>query len=329
MPKFSSKFSKIFLFAAFVLASILLIFTHYQRSSINPGTRLITIANYGPHSSLEESIRGIKDGLKIAGFIEGENINIEVSDVSFDTSLIMQMVSHLKSMNPDVFVAQTTPVAQASKNLVKNIPIVFADITDPKEAGLDLSDNITGASDRQDVKSVIGFTKTLIPNAKKVGMLYSTSEANDAGLLKMMKEACDEFGLTLVAIPVEQSRDIPIRMAAFKNNVDFIYVGSSGPIQPSLPVIVSLAEEMKIPVINMNSEEVKAGKVFASFGISYYKVGMNAARLIVDILSGAKPSMLPVIYPRLGDHEAFISKKRAEKIGFIIPDNIPNLNIVD
>ena len=295
---------------------------------------LIAIANYGPHSSLEESIRGIKKGLIKQGFEEGRNIRFEIVDVSFDTSLIIQMLVRLKAMNPKIIVTQATPVSQAAKNMIKNIPIVFADITDPVEAGLikkhdQAESNITGASDRQDLSAMLKFIRKLLPKANRIGMLYATSEANDAALLKMMEEAVSIENMDLVAVPIDQSRDIAVRMQALKGKVDMIYVGSSGTIQPSLPTIVALAEEMKIPVVNMNSEEVTNNKVFASFGVSYFKVGVNASEIIGRILKGEKPSDINPLYPILSDHEAFISRKRAEKIGFVIPGNISNLQIVE
>lgn len=295
---------------------------------------LIAIANYGPHSSLEESIRGIKEGLAKQGLEEGKNIRFEIVDVSFDTSLIMQMLVKLKAMNPKIIVAQSTPVAQAAKNMIKNIPIVFVDITDPVEAGLIKQDhqaesNITGASDRQDLSAMLRFTRKLLPKLQNIGMLYATSEANDAALLKMMEAATVLDKMNLVAIPIDQARDIAVRMRAFKGKVDMIYVGSSGTIQPSLPTIVALAEEMNIPVLNVNSEEVKENKVLASFGVSYFQVGISASKIISRILKGEKPSDIKPLYPILSDHETFISRKRAEKIGVVIVKNIPNLHVVE
>jgi putative ABC transport system substrate-binding protein len=135
------------------------------------------------------SIRGLKEGLSSLGFIEGRNISYEIADVNFDTSLIMQMLTKLKSKKPKLIVALSTPVAQATKNLIKDTPIVFMDITDPVGAGLlkekhKSYENVTGATDTQDLNGMLQFAKSLSPNIKRVGMLYSTGEANDASLLE-------------------------------------------------------------------------------------------------------------------------------------------------
>jgi putative ABC transport system substrate-binding protein len=144
-----------------------------------------------------------------------------------------------------------------------------------------------------------------------------------------MNIAVANNAMSLVAIPIESARDISVRMHKFKDNVDMIYVGSSGAVQPALPTIVSLAEEMGIPVFNMNSEEVKEGRVFASYGVSFYKVGINASRIVANLLTGTNIKNLPPLHPLASDHEAFINKKRAEKIGFDLPKKMPGITFIE
>jgi len=294
---------------------------------------IIAIANYGSHSSLIASIRGFKDGMKKEGYIDGQNIKFEVADVNFDASLIPQMISKLKSYNPKVMVVMTTPIAQFAKGSVKDIPLIYSVITDPVEAGLIKDANtpesmITGSSEKQDIKLVLEFATKLIPSAKRVGILYSTSESNDIALVKMVKSAALSLNIEVVAIPVDQARDVSIAMQNFNGKVDFIYVGTSGPIQPTLPVIASLADKMKIPVINSDEGAVQDGLVLASFGVNYEKVGANAARLAAGFLNGKAIKDLAPIYPNIADHQGFINKRKANELGIDIP-SIENLTIVE
>ncbi len=330
MSPFFKKVSLCVAFGVAALGSIVFFSFHSPKSSLPK----VAIANYGPHSSLEETIRGLKEELASLGLKEGQNISFEVLDVNFEPSLIMQMLSKLKSGDSKVLVALTTPVAQAAKGTIKNIPIVFAAITDPVEAKL-LSqhdkplENVTGASDKQDLKALLAFAKKLLPYAKKVGILYATGEANDLALVKMMENAAQSFDMQVLAIPIEHARDVPLRMQGFKDKVDFIYVGSSGPIQPSLPSIVALADQMHIPVFNLNAEEVKNHHAFASFGVSYYKVGKNAGALVAKLLKGEKLQNLSPAYPQIEDHEGYISKRRAEKLGIELPSSLTGITIVE
>ncbi len=314
---------------ALSLLGIFSTFTNNQKDSTLP---LIAIANYGPHSSLQETIDGLKAKLAQLGYIEDKTIRYEIADVNFETSLIIQMLNKLKSSKPRIIVAISTPIAQAVKNIIKDIPVVYADVTDPVEAGLvsdDPNSNITGASDKQDLSLMLKLAKQLLPSAKKVGILYSTGEANDLSLVNMLIATGKELGLEVVSVPVEHTRDVVTRMKLFKDNVDFIYTGSSGAIQASLPAIASAAYSMQLPLFNFNGEEVISHTALASYGVSHKQVGANAAIIIDKLLNGEKTSNIKPIYPKEVDHKAFISRKRADKIGLKIPATLPNVTIVD
>lgn len=313
-----------------LIASFFLYF--YSKKSADSNLPLVAIANYGPHSSLTDSIKGIKEELERQGFIENENIRYDIDDVSFDSNLIPQMVSKLKAKRPTVMIAMTTPVAQFAKHNVKDIPLIFNVITDPIEAKLlkkknQIDGNSSCTSDAQDLDLLLNFAKKLLPNATRVGLLYSTAEANDIALVKMLEKACYTTGMSLFAVPVDQPRDVAIRMQSFKDKVDFIYVGTSGPIQPTLPVIVAEADKMNIPIFNVNEEAVQNNQVLASFGVNYIQIGKNTGNMVAHILKGG--SLLPPIYPASEEHQGFISKKRADSYGIKIPSDLKNVNIVE
>lgn len=319
-------------YAALAAVLLLALFTTSQTDHKQASLPLIAIANYGPHSSLQETIDGMKAELTKLGYIENTNIRYEIADVNFETSLIIQMLNKLKSSKPDILVTLSTPIAQSAKNMIKDIPVIFTDVTDPDEAGLVSSDpnsNITGASDKQDLVPMLKFAKQLLPKAETIGVLYSTGEANDISMVSMLNKSAASLGIEVVAIPIEHTRDVVTRMKLFKGKVDFIYTGSSGAIQASLPAIVSIAESMKLPLFNFNSEEVIEHNALASFGVSHKQVGANAARIIHRIFQGEKPSNIAIIHPSITDHAGFISKKRAERIGIDIPKGLAGITIID
>jgi putative ABC transport system substrate-binding protein len=298
-------------------------FTFFNKNADLP---LVAVANYGPHASLDASLRGLKAELANQGFIEGKTVRYEIADVGFDPTLIPQMIAKLAASKPRVMAVKTTPVAQFAKGKIRDIPLVFCDITDPVVAGL-LKDrehscgNLTGSSDQGDLETFLNFVKTILPGAKTVGLLYSTSESNDAALVKMMEEAAAKVELSVVAVPTDQSRDIPMRMQEFRGKVDFIYVGTSGPIQPALPTVTAEAQKMGIPVFNVEDQAVRDGLALASFGVNYESVGRNAGKLVAKLLRGASIRDLPPIFPKTEDHRCFVNKKLAEKFGIKIPEN--------
>ncbi len=293
----------------------------------------IAIANYGPHPTLQQTIDGFKGEMTQAGYTEHVDVTYDITNVNFDPTLIPQMLAKLSAENPAVIVALTTPVAQAAKHRVKNIPIVFSAITDPVQAGL-LTDkhhgdaNISGASDQQDLNAFLSFAKRLLPNATRIGLLYASGEDNDRALVNMMQAAARAQGMTLVALPIDNPRDIPIRTQQFKDKVDFIYVGASGPIQPSLPAIVSVANTLKIPVFNLDATAVQANQVLGSFAVSYEKVGENTAKIVLRVLKGEHLDTIAPIYPTLQDHHAYVSLKNAQKLGITLPADLTGVTVV-
>ncbi|HJK86907.1 MAG TPA: ABC transporter substrate-binding protein [Candidatus Megaira endosymbiont of Nemacystus decipiens] len=318
-----------FLFVLLVFGGLFLFFNFANRNQNIP---FVAIANYGPHPSLEKTIEGIKEQMSKIGYVEGKNIEYKVMDVNFEASLISQMITTLKSMHPDVIVTLSTPVAQTTKKIVKDIPIVFVNVTDPSSIGLideGQNCNITGASDKQNVDLMLKFAKQIIPKAQSVGLFYSTAEMNDTSLLEMLTKASSERQLELVAIPLEHSRDAATRIKLMKDKVDFLYTGSSAVVQTALPSIVKFAEQMNIPVINFNQDEVLSHDIFASYGVSHHKIGANAANIINQILNGKKPYEIEVVYPSEDDHIGYISKRRGHKINFELPSDLTGINIVN
>ena len=168
-----------------------------------------------------------------------------------------------------------------------------------------------------------------MPTAKKVGVLYATSEANDTALVKMLKEAASICHMEVLAIPIDQAREVPLRMQAFKGIVDFIYVGASGAIQPTLPAIVAQADKMGIPILNVNEKAVLDRQVLGSFGVDYYQVGVNTGQIVARILKGEKVSQIEPLYPTIEAHRGFLSRSRAKKHDLIIPSDLSNITIVE
>ncbi|MDF1684155.1 MAG: ABC transporter substrate-binding protein [Legionellaceae bacterium] len=309
------------LMLSILMVSLMMLFPRENKTNLP----LVAIANYGPHSSLEASIQGIKDELSNQGYIEHKTIRYEVTDVGFEPSLIPQMIMNLKSHHPSVFVVTTTPVAQYAKGTVKDIPLVYNVITDPVAAGLlnatnASQDNMTGSSDKQDMRLLFDFAKRILPHASNVGVLYSTAEANDMALVAMMKQAAKNSHMHVLAMPIDQARDISVSMQKFKHHVDFIYVGASGAIQPALPVIAAESKKMGIPVFNLNEEAVRLGLVLASFGVDYHRVGMNTGKLVARGLRGESVTNIQPVYPTIDDHHGFVSQKNAVSLGLILPE---------
>ncbi len=317
-------------FSIGLILAITFMFIFHKKSE---GLPLVAIANYGPHNTLSESIQGIKDSLANEGFIEGKTVRFVIQDVGFDAALIPQMVTALKNKHPQVFVALTTPVAQFAKGAVHDIPMIYDVITDPIQAGLienknQATKNVTGSSDQQNLGLMISFAKTILPKLDAIGLLYAPSESNDLALKKSLARAAHQFHIKLVAIPVMSARDVALVMPRFKGKVDMLYVGASGPIQPTLPVIASKSSLLGLPVFNVDEDAVRKGLVLASFGVNYYQVGVHAGHLVAHQLRDPNAPLLKPIYPNRADHHGVVSLKNAASLHLGIPAALKNTTIV-
>ncbi|MDR0632065.1 MAG: ABC transporter substrate-binding protein [Holosporaceae bacterium] len=288
-------------------------------------TPLVVIINYGQIPPLLATIDGIKKELQKCGYVESRNVRYEISDIAFDHSLIPQTVASAKNHRPTVMVLTGTPIMQFAKGKIHDIPLVYNAVTDPVDAKLidvrtKSAHNITGSSDMQNLNALLTFIRSILPNAKTIGLPYAISDSNDTALINMMRREAESLEMSVVAVPVDQVRDIPVRIQELKGKADFIYVSASG-LQSALPVIASEARKMNIPVFNIEEQSVRDGLALASFGVNYESVGRNAGKLVARLLKGDSIKDLSPIFPNIEDHRCFVNKKLAEKFGIQIPKN--------
>ena len=201
--------------AAMIAAAILL--CRCDNENNKQEVPLVAIINYGQIPPLLAAIKGIKKELKERGYTESQNVRYEIADIAFDHSLIPQTVTKVKSRGPKVIIVTGTPITQYAKGAIKDIALVYNAVTDPVDARL-LDDktksmgNMTGSSDMQNLNALLTFVRSILPHARTIGLPYATSDSNDTSLINMMGKEAAKFGMSLVVVPIDQVRDIPIRM---------------------------------------------------------------------------------------------------------------------
>jgi len=287
----------------------------------------VAIANFGPHGSLQQVIDGFKQALADNGYVEGEGVVYDYSDGNFDPSLIPQILSSLEAGDPDLMFTITTPVSQAAVTLVRDqdIPIVFAPVTDPVNAGLvpsweQGSDRFVGASNMQSTAAVLDFAATLLGrDIDSFGVLFNPGDANDVVGRDLAQAEADARDIELVAVSVESPNDIQQRVTAL-GDVDFIYAIPSSMLQPALPAVASAADRAGIPIISSSPQGVEQHVALAAMSVPWDQVGYEAGVRAARILDGAAPSDLDNYRPTPEDHAPAISLRRMEHFGLEVPD---------
>ena len=162
-----------------------------KTASTQTETVKIGVLQFLSHPALDAIYKGLQDELKNEGYEVGKNLEIDLQNAQGDQSNLASMSEKLVSGGNNILVGITTPATLALANNTKETPIIMGGITYPVEAGLIASEskpgnNITGVSDRTPIKQQLEIMKQVLPNMKKVGILYTSSEDNS---VKQAEEA--------------------------------------------------------------------------------------------------------------------------------------------
>lgn len=275
---------------------------------------------YVSHPSLDAVTKGFKKGMEEAGYT-GDKISYDDNNAQGDQATNASIVGKLASDSDiDLVLAIATPSAQAAAQSITSIPVLFSAVTDPVDAKLVDSNeapgaNVTGTSDKNPVKEQLELLKQISPDAKKVGIVYSSGEANSAVQVQWAKDAAAQLGLTIEESAISAPSEV--QQAANSLDVDAFYVPTDNAVVSALEGLLQTAQTKKIPVIAADGDSVKRGAT-ATFGINYEKLGVQTAKMADKILKGeAKPASMPV--ETLTEVDLYLNETAAKKIGLEFP----------
>lgn len=274
---------------------------------------------------LDLSRDGFRAALDSRGYKEGENINIEYKNAQSDMSISKNIAESFASSNKDLIHAVATPVAQAAFNATKEIPIAITAVTDPIDAGLVKSldksgTNVFGMSDLVPMKSQFEIIKKFFPEAKKLGIIYSSSDANSTVKVKEAKSIAPEYNLEIIAQGATTTNDVGQTVESLLDKIDVLYVPTDSTVVPAMPIIIEKALAKKIPIIPEEKGQVELGALAAE-GIDFYKLGYETGLMAADVLDGkSKPQDMPVKI--LEDRDIYVNKDTLKKLNLTIPEEL-------
>ncbi|MCR4743541.1 MAG: ABC transporter substrate-binding protein [Treponema sp.] len=277
------------------------------------------------HSALDANYKGFVDGLAEAGYVDGQNIKIDYQNAQGEQANCVTIAEKLINDRDDLIFAIATPAAQAVANLTQEIPILISSVTDPESAKLVASNkapggNVTGTSDLTPCAAQMKLLTQLVPDAKKVGMLFCSSEQNSYFQVELAEAAAKELGLETERFTVSNSNEIQQVVQAACGKVDVLYSPTDNMIAAGMALVAQIANENKIPTIVGEEGMVTAGG-FATYGINYYELGKQTAKMAVEILEGKKKAAdMPIQYLDTCDFK--FNEETAKTLGITIPDNL-------
>lgn len=302
-----------------IMAIGLLIFAvlMFQKKSNKLNIGIIQIVE---HDSLDKARNGFIDEMRSLGYDADFDIQIAGGDSANLNSIAQKFVSDKK----DLIIAISTPAAQSVANATKDIPILATAVTDFKNSGLVDSNekpgiNLSGTSDLVPVKKQIELLKQLVPNCKKVGILYSSGEANSKFQADSAIKECEKIGISTKTITVSGSSEVQSVLEC-NTDVDAIFLPTDNLIASCMPVVSKISIDHKIPIICSFADAVNKGGL-ASYAMDYYELGKLTAHQADSILKKeAQIQNMPVEY--LENTKLVINNEVAKKLGIIIPQEL-------
>ena len=267
------------------------------------------------HDALDASNEGFVAALEAAGI----DYTIDQQNAQGDQSACQTIASKLVNDGNDLILAIATPAAQAVAGATSDIPIVGTAITDFAEAGLVADNaapggNVTGTSDLTPVAEQIALIPQLFPEAKNVGILYCSAEANSAIQAEMAREACAANNLTAEDFTVSSSNEIQQVVESMVGKVDVIYCPTDNMIAAGMQTVAMVANENKLPTIVGETGMVNNGGL-ASYSIDYYELGYRAGEMAVRILQGEDPAGMAIEYLAAEECELVTNADTAAALG--------------
>ena len=298
-----------------------------EKKAADSGKKVVNvgIVQLVEHDALDAANKGFVAGMAAKGFKENENVKYDRQNAQADQSNLQNIAQRFVSNKVDLICAIATPAAQTMANATKDIPIVATAVTDYEAAKLVASNsepkgNVTGTSDMNPIKEQLELLLRLVPNAKTIGTIYSSSEVNSQLQVDLLKKYAAANGVEIVEATVSNVNDIQQAAQSLVGKVDAVYVPTDNVLASAMPTLAKITEPAKLAVVCGEGGMVMAGGV-ATLGIDYYKLGEQTGEMAGDILSGkAKPATMPVQMQK--SFKVIINKENAEKIGIKIPEDL-------
>lgn len=276
------------------------------------------------HPALDSARQGFLDTLKKNGYEEGKNLKVDYQNAQGDQSILQSIAQKFASSKYDLVLAIATPSAQVMASATQSIPILITAVTDPVEAKLVNSmekpgTNVTGTTDMNPLKEQFDLLIKLVPQAKKVGVIYNAGEVNSQVQVKMAKAVAKNLGIELIEATVTTSADVLQASQSLVGKVDAIYIPTDNMVVSAAQSVVQVANKNKIPIIAGESSVVDKGGL-ATIGINYNNLGKQTGEMAIKILKGSKPQDMAIESQKQFD--TVFNKEALALLGIKVPDDL-------
>ena len=285
----------------------------------------IGILQYATHASLDDCYKGILDGLKEQGYVDGENCTIDFVNGQGETETNNLAATNFVSEGDDIIIAIATPSATACYGAAKDkgIPVVFSACSDPVGAGLVTSlenpgTGATGTSDSLNFDGQLKMIRAMMPDAKTIGVLYTTSEANSVSQLAKLKALAPTYGFEIVDVGVTDASEVATgAQTLVSKKVDCIDNLTDNNVVNNLSVVANATNAAGIPIFGSEIEQVAKYGCVASETLDYVALGKTTGEMAAKILKGTDVKTMPVSV--VTDSKPVYSLKNMQQFKLTLP----------
>ena len=274
------------------------------------------------HAALDAATQGFEDALTAAF---GDNVTFDFQNAQGDSATCATITNGFVSSGVDLIMANATPALQAAQAATNTIPVLGTSVTEYGVAlGLDnfsgtVGGNVSGTSDLAPLDQQADMIVEWMPDAKKVGLLYCSAEANSQYQVDEVQKYLEAKGVTATQYAFSDSNDLSSVCQKAADENDALYVPTDNTVAANTGIVDGICRPAKKPVF-AGEEGICSGCGVATLSISYYDLGYATGKMAVKILTGeADISTMPVEYAPQ------VTKKynaaNCETLGVTVPDD--------
>lgn len=269
--------------------------------------------------------RGILQAFSEAGLRDGREVVVTIRIANNDIAEVQRIARELAAGRVDMVIPLSTQALQAAILAVRRAPIVFGAVAVPYLVGAGKSaenhlGHVTGVVSTGPVRETLALIREVLPAARRIGSLWTSSEINSEYYLDRAREAAAEIGLELIAVPVTGPHEVHASLQRLLNEkVDALFPMSDNTLNSSFDAIGRAAEETGLPLFGGFLRAVEFGAC-AALGFDFYELGLKTGRLAVRVKGGESPARIPI--QSMDEVKLYVNPAAAAQQGVVFPKSV-------
>ncbi len=284
----------------------------------------IGILQFAPHASLDNCTTGIMQALKDRGYTD-DKAEIEFVNGQGEMETNSLAAQSFVNKGYDIIIAIATPAVMSAYAAAKeqNIPVIFSAVSDPLGAGLvetleAPNSGATGTSDNLNYSAQLAMIRAFQPDAKTIGILYTTSEANSIKQLSEYEAIAADYGFEIKSQGVTDASEVASGIASLvANGIDCLCNLTDNNVVNNFSVVTAATDPAGIPCYGSEEEQVAQYGCIASETLDYIALGYQTGVMAADVLEGADINTMAVSI--VADSEPVYSSANLAKFGIEVP----------